>query len=65
MLDEATPRQALVIVLGMGFYTQSSNPETRLNWPWHYVAYLGIPANCGGPSPTHYVFGQPEPRGTR
>jgi hypothetical protein len=57
-------KQALVLTLDAGLY-QNSGPTTRLNWPFHYVAYLGIPALCGDPSPTHYIFGQPEPRGTR
>ena len=60
-MDEATPRQALVITLGTGMYSQNSSAETRLNWPFHYVAYLGPPPF----SPVHYVFGQPEARGTR
>jgi hypothetical protein len=64
-MDEKETRQALVLTPAVGLYSQNSIAQTLLNWPFHYVAYLGIPALCGGPSPTHYIFGQPEPRGTR
>jgi hypothetical protein len=55
-----TPKQALVLNLGVGLYSQNSNPQTLLSWPYHYVLFQRTPG-----VPAHFVFTYPNAQGTR